>query len=68
MQNIINKVNNLPIHQQIDCAFFWEQELENELGFDEKLFKDTDKLSVLAANAVLEFEKGETVEKGFDEL
>jgi hypothetical protein len=68
MQNIMEKVQNLPSEFQSNLAFFWEQELESEMGFDNKISNTADKLKKIADQAILEFNKGETINIGFDKL
>lgn len=68
MENIIKKINELPEEVQTNIAFFLEQEIAAEEDFDKKISETSDKLSGLAQDALAEFERGETEEKGFDDL
>jgi hypothetical protein len=68
LKAVFDKVSNLDSKMQSDLAFFWGQELENEINFDNKLSSTISSLKELANNAILDFKNGNTVSKGFDEL
>ncbi len=67
-KKLFEKVSLLPEEEQNNLAFFWSSELENESGFDRKLYDTADKLSLLAREALNEYRSGNTENKGFDEL
>jgi hypothetical protein len=68
MQNVLDKLQKLPGQQQETISFFWEQELDEELGFDEKLENSIDILQALADKAVNEHIQLKTIQKGFDSI
>lgn len=68
VENLFNKVSTLPEDLQDNLVFFWNEDIENELDFDKKLYNTSDKLIKLAQNALLEFKQNKTIQKGFDEL
>ena len=68
VENIINRIEALPPGFQCELAFFWEQDLDNEVGFDSKLANTADELKKFAEMALIEFELGNTLKMGFDEL
>lgn len=68
IENIMERVNLLPIKQQNDLAYFWEQDLDSEIKFDTKISLTAEKLSSIANSALDEFTSGKTFNKGFDQL
>ena len=68
LEKVMKRVNQLPVSEQNNIAFFWEQDLDSELEFDNKILNSIDKLRVLAQDALNEFHNGKTINKGFDEL
>jgi len=68
MENVMQKVSTLPINQQSDIAYFWEQDLEGEIGFDAKIAQTVGDLSELASKALADFTNGKTLKMGFDKL
>jgi hypothetical protein len=68
LENIIERVNILPMNQQNDLAYFWQQDLDSEIKFDSKISMTADKLMDIANNALNEFVTGKTINKGFDQL
>ncbi len=68
MENVMQRVSTLPINQQSDIAYFWEQDLESEIGFDAKIAQTVGKLSDLASKALGDFADGKTLKMGFDKL
>ena len=67
-EKLFSTVDLLPEEFQDNLVFFWSEDLENETGFDRKLHDTSDKLSILAQDALKEFRLGKTINKGFDEL
>lgn len=67
-EKLFKTVSSLPEEVQNNLAFFWSADLENEIGFDQKLYKTADKLTLLAKEALNEYKSGKTENKGFDEL
>lgn len=67
-QILAEKVKSLPKELQDNIALFWEQDIKQEIGFDEKLYSTADKLKLIADKAVREYKAGKAVEKGIDEL
>jgi hypothetical protein len=68
VENLFNRVNSLPEDLQINLAFFWDEEIEQEINFDKRISETSDKINILAQEALNEFKTGKTIEKGFDEL
>ncbi|MCX6148231.1 MAG: hypothetical protein NTW25_13435 [Candidatus Kapabacteria bacterium] len=68
VSELFKKVDTLPQDFQNNLAFFWNEDLKNEINFDKKLSDTSNILDSLAQIALKEFKEGKTVEKGFDEL
>lgn len=68
LQHAFEKAAALPDALQDDVAQQWIEELEWELRWDETLEQSQDLLENLALKALREYQSGETVEMGFDEL
>lgn len=68
IENLFNKVKQLPEEQQEEFAYQWEKDLESEKEFDKKLHDTADKLKILADEALKEHKEGKTQRMGFDEL
>jgi hypothetical protein len=68
LEKVFDRVEKLPEDVQTNLAIFWNQELEEELGFDEKLASTADKLAGLVNEAIAEYKSGNTIQKGIDEL
>lgn len=68
IENIIERVSLLPLNQQSDLAYFWEQDLNSEIKFDNKIAMTVDKLMDIANSALDEYAAGKTINKGFDQL
>jgi predicted HAD superfamily hydrolase len=68
MEKVMQKVSTLPINQQTDIAYFWEQDLEGEIEFDAKIAQTVGELSDLASKALADFADGKTLKIGFDKL
>jgi cell fate (sporulation/competence/biofilm development) regulator YmcA (YheA/YmcA/DUF963 family) len=65
---LFRKVFSLPLEIQENLAFFWSQEIENEIDFDATISKTSDKLTILAKEALNEYKSDKTEEIGMDEL
>ena len=61
MENVMQRVSTLPINQQTDIAYFWEQDLESEIGFDAKIDQTVGKLADLANKALSDFADAKTL-------
>jgi hypothetical protein len=68
LEKVFDRVEKLPEDVQTNLAVFWNQELEEEFGFDEKLTNTADRLSDLVNEAIEEYRSGNTIQKGIDEL
>jgi len=68
VENLVMRINNLPVDMQKNLVHYWTDDIDNEINFDKKIFDTSDKLQILAADALNEFKSGKTFEKGFDEL
>jgi hypothetical protein len=61
LEKVMKRVNQLPVSEQNNIAFFWEQDLDSELEFDNKILNSIDQLRVLAQDALNEFHNGTKV-------
>ena len=68
INEVFEKVSNLPPEIQDEIAVYWSDDLESEFQWDSTLEQSSDKLEILAAQAMDDYEKGKTIRKGFDEL
>jgi hypothetical protein len=68
VENLLKRINTLPEELQENLVFFWNEDIENELNFDNRISETSDKLIILAQKALNEFRQGRTYERGFDEL
>jgi hypothetical protein len=68
VEKLFNRINTLPEELQENLVFFWSDDIENELNFDNRISETSDKLIILAQKALDEFSQSRTYEKGFDEL
>lgn len=68
ISTIFEKVSALPPEVQDEIALYWGEDLDAELQWDSTLSTSPDKLEELAARAIDDYEKGNTMRKGFDEL
>jgi hypothetical protein len=66
--NLFNRVSSLPEVLQANLAVFWSDDIENEINFDNRIYVTSDKLKILAQEALNDFKSGKTLEKVFDEL
>jgi len=65
---LFRKVSSLPLDIQENLAFFWNKDIENEIDFDNTIFETSDKLTLLANEALGEYKSGKTEKIGMDEL
>jgi hypothetical protein len=65
---LFRKVSSLPLEIQENLAFFWNEDIENEIDFDATISKTSDKLTLLAKEALNEYKSGKTEKIGMDEL
>ncbi|MBM2816446.1 MAG: hypothetical protein HW421_3208 [Ignavibacteria bacterium] len=68
VENLFNKVDSLPEELQNNLVFYWNEDIENELNFDKSIFETSAQLKIMAQEALNEYNSGNTLEKGFDEL
>jgi hypothetical protein len=68
VENLFNKVSSLPEVLQANLAVFWSDDIENEINFDNRIYETSDKLKILAQEALNDYKQDKTLEKGFDEL
>lgn len=68
ISEVFEKVSALPPEVQDEIALYWGEDLDAELQWDNTLRISPDKLEELAAQAIDDYEKGNTIRKGFDEL
>ncbi len=61
MENVMQRVSTLPINQQTDIAYFWEQDLESEIVFDAKIDQTVGILADLANKALSDFADAKTL-------
>ena len=68
ISTIFEKVSALPPEVQDEIAMYWGDDLDSELQWDSTLNNSTAKLELLAEKAIKDYENGNTIRKGFDEL
>jgi hypothetical protein len=52
---LFGKVNGLPEELQENLAVIWNEDIENEINFDNRIYESLDKLSILAKEALTEY-------------
>jgi hypothetical protein len=67
-EKLFNKVSTLPEETQNNLAFFWNDDIRNEENFDNTIYNTSDKIELMAKEAVNEYKHGKTIQKGIDEL
>ncbi|MBN1355755.1 hypothetical protein JXA40_05730 [bacterium] len=68
LKKAFDEVSKLPIDLQNQIAQELIDEIEWEMKWDETLENSSDFLEHLANSALNDFERGQTLEKGIDEL